>query len=235
MTNLEQAYNHIENLRIADFFTFVKPFAKDTTSIAMLEKLQKSFILGKTDADFYDQLKSLANLLLVEQKSKNTNYHIKFDFLEIGVSLFTWQMLNFPNNDSRFEHLFNFFTTYNFTPNDAKHHLFTNGLSKEFWLNNRINSEQVNWMMAGLLITGLGVVMENKYGFYNDEIKYKALNHCYNALSNLNIEFADKEKIETLIESISNSSSNDETKFKIMKLFTFLEEISKKKYSSNYL
>ena len=69
MTKLEQAYNYIEKLQIAEFFAFVKPYATDTDAIAMLTRLEKAFILGKTEVDFYNQLKSLANLFLENLQS----------------------------------------------------------------------------------------------------------------------------------------------------------------------
>lgn len=64
MTKLQQAYEYIETLQIAEFFAFMKQYAPNNE---MLVRLEKAFILGKTDVDFYDQLKSLANLLLTEK------------------------------------------------------------------------------------------------------------------------------------------------------------------------
>ncbi len=61
MTKLEQAYKYIETLQLADFFAFMK---QNAPSNEMLVRLEKTFILGKTDVDFFDQLKTLANLLL---------------------------------------------------------------------------------------------------------------------------------------------------------------------------
>jgi len=67
MTKLEQAYEYIETLQIAEFFTFLKSNSKPN---AMLTRLEKTFILGKTDVDFFDQLKTLANLLLAEKPTE---------------------------------------------------------------------------------------------------------------------------------------------------------------------
>jgi CHAT domain-containing protein len=69
MTKLEQATYYIENLQISDFFNFMK---QNTTGNEMLVHLEKAFILGKTDVDFYARLKSLANLLLTEKQIKKT-------------------------------------------------------------------------------------------------------------------------------------------------------------------
>jgi hypothetical protein len=93
MTKLQQAYKYIENLQIAEFFAFMK---SNTKPNEMLTRLEKTFILGKKDVDFYDQLKSLANLLLAENNSQQPtqetktettrvinaqNYFEKFDIL----------------------------------------------------------------------------------------------------------------------------------------------------------
>jgi hypothetical protein len=67
MTKLQQAYRYIENLQIAEFFAFLKSNAKPNE---MLTRLEKTFVLGKTDADFYEQLKSIANLLLSPDKAQ---------------------------------------------------------------------------------------------------------------------------------------------------------------------
>lgn len=67
MTKLEQAYDYIETLQIAGFFAFMK---QNAPTNEMLTRLEKAFILGKTDVDFYDQLRSLANLLLSEKQTE---------------------------------------------------------------------------------------------------------------------------------------------------------------------
>ena len=69
MTKLEQANYYIENLQIADFFAFLKSNAKPNE---MLIRLENTFILGKTDVDFYEQLKTLTNVLLSEGFSSDT-------------------------------------------------------------------------------------------------------------------------------------------------------------------
>lgn len=67
MTKLQQAYEYIETLQIAEFFAFMK---QNVPNDEMLVRLEKAYILGKTDVDFYDQLKSLANLLLAEKQTE---------------------------------------------------------------------------------------------------------------------------------------------------------------------
>lgn len=66
MTKLEQANYYIENLQIADFFVFMK---ENTQSNEMLTRLERTFILGKTDVDFYEQLKALANIFFSNDAS----------------------------------------------------------------------------------------------------------------------------------------------------------------------
>lgn len=68
MTKLQQAYDYIDNLQIAEFFAFVKPYASGD-SVVMLSHLEKAFILGKTEVDFHEQLKSLSSLLLNEKQN----------------------------------------------------------------------------------------------------------------------------------------------------------------------
>ena len=68
MTDLEKAEDLINNVQIADYFAFMKSKVGEN---AMLNQLQKKFILGKNDEDFYDQLKSLADLLLNTDNTRN--------------------------------------------------------------------------------------------------------------------------------------------------------------------
>jgi hypothetical protein len=63
MTKIEQAHHLIENLQIAEFFTFIRNNAKPN---ALLVRLESAFVQGRTDVDFYEQLKTLANVLLSE-------------------------------------------------------------------------------------------------------------------------------------------------------------------------
>jgi len=66
---LEQAINLINNLQIADYFSFMKNLVGENPT---LTKLQNAFILGKTDVDFYEQLKSFAEISLRNYDSNNT-------------------------------------------------------------------------------------------------------------------------------------------------------------------
>jgi hypothetical protein len=71
MTDLEKAEELINSIEIAEYFVFMKSKVGEN---AMLNQLQKKFILGKNDEDFYDQLKSLAHLLLnTDQTSNNSS------------------------------------------------------------------------------------------------------------------------------------------------------------------
>jgi hypothetical protein len=68
MTDLEKAEILINQIEIAEYFVFMKSKVGENT---MLNQLQKKFILGKNDEDFYDQLKSLAHLLLNTDNTSN--------------------------------------------------------------------------------------------------------------------------------------------------------------------
>lgn len=70
MTDLEKAEDLINQVQIAEYFTFMKSKVGENV---MLNQLQKKFILGKTDEDFYDQLKSLAHLLLNTNNEQNNH------------------------------------------------------------------------------------------------------------------------------------------------------------------
>ncbi len=69
MTAIEQAEDLVNQVQIAEYFAFMKSKVGEN---AMLNQLQKKFILGKADEDFYDQLKSLAHLLL-DTTNENSN------------------------------------------------------------------------------------------------------------------------------------------------------------------
>lgn len=58
---LEKAIEYIENWEIALFFEFLKSEVGDHE---MISRLKNTFILGKTDVDFADQLRLLAGNLL---------------------------------------------------------------------------------------------------------------------------------------------------------------------------
>jgi hypothetical protein len=68
MTDLEKAETLINQIEIAEYFAFMKSKIGEN---AMLNQLQKKFILGKNDEDFYDQLKSLAHLLFNTDNTSN--------------------------------------------------------------------------------------------------------------------------------------------------------------------
>jgi len=71
MTKLEQAINYIENLQVAEFFAFVKPYATSIDTTIMLTNLEKTFILGILEPNFYTQCQALANMLFRENKFFN--------------------------------------------------------------------------------------------------------------------------------------------------------------------
>jgi len=68
--DLKKAQELVENIQIAEYFEFMKSKVGNNE---MLARLQKTFILGKTDVDFYDQLKTLAQMLLDSDNQENTN------------------------------------------------------------------------------------------------------------------------------------------------------------------
>ncbi|WP_375560657.1 hypothetical protein ACE193_23675 [Bernardetia sp. OM2101] len=76
MTKLEQAYHYIEELEISEFFIFLKS-NPDVVPNPMLTRLEKAFIQSKTDVDFYDQLKALANILLSESNTQQPQQETK--------------------------------------------------------------------------------------------------------------------------------------------------------------
>jgi hypothetical protein len=61
MTNLEKALTLINSLQLPEFFTFMETQIGNDVA---LSQLQQTFILGKTDFDFYDRLKTFAQLKL---------------------------------------------------------------------------------------------------------------------------------------------------------------------------
>jgi hypothetical protein len=65
MTKLEQAYQYIDTLQIADFFAFLKDNA---TTDERITHLENTFIYGVKEASFHNQLRALANVLLGENR-----------------------------------------------------------------------------------------------------------------------------------------------------------------------
>ena len=63
MTKLEQARIYIQTLQIAEFFEFIEDNAKADERVA---HLRNTFIYGVKDASFYDQLRTLADVILNE-------------------------------------------------------------------------------------------------------------------------------------------------------------------------
>ncbi len=70
--NLQKAIELIEKQEIADFFAFLK---SQIGTHEMITRLEKVFIWGKNDADFADQLKTLAHNFFVEYPAQNKAYH----------------------------------------------------------------------------------------------------------------------------------------------------------------
>ncbi len=61
MNNYEKALALVNQLAIPDYFSLMKELVGDKPALI---KLQNKFIMGKTDEDFYDQLKSFAEMEL---------------------------------------------------------------------------------------------------------------------------------------------------------------------------
>jgi hypothetical protein len=68
MKDLEHAINLIDNLQISEFFLFMR---KKTGNDATLTRLENMFMQNKTDADFYEQLKTYAISKFSANKKQN--------------------------------------------------------------------------------------------------------------------------------------------------------------------
>jgi hypothetical protein len=69
-TDLQTAIEYIERTEIPDFFEFIKAKKGENE---MISRLAKTLILGKTDVDYYDQLRLLATWLLSENQTESKN------------------------------------------------------------------------------------------------------------------------------------------------------------------
>lgn len=74
MSNLEKAIQLINELEFAEYFSFMENLVGKK---AELTRLQKIFITGKTDVDFYEQLKVLSKIILKENTMKEELDQIK--------------------------------------------------------------------------------------------------------------------------------------------------------------
>ena len=70
MNNYEKALALINSLQVADYFVFMKNLIGENPALA---KLQQRFIMGKTDEDFYEQLKAFAEMNLNKPINNNDN------------------------------------------------------------------------------------------------------------------------------------------------------------------
>jgi hypothetical protein len=70
MTDLEHALDLIDNQQISEFFLFMR---KKTGNDATLTRLESMFVQGKTDVDFFQQLKAYAITKMSESKYDGAN------------------------------------------------------------------------------------------------------------------------------------------------------------------
>lgn len=67
MTNREQAFSLVDKLKIVEYFKFMQV---QVGTNAMLSQLQQEFAVGKASFDFYERLKTLADMLLPTDTDK---------------------------------------------------------------------------------------------------------------------------------------------------------------------